>query len=322
MPPTATAVRPTATGASPRRPADPARVRAGAVGRLRARRARRRRGRGAPWDARAAPGRCGFGGGRVGRAAAGVGRARRGAAISLRPAFELQRRAQVGRARSAGCRSISSGPGATARRVSSSASGSWPQTQTGKLGRADAAAGPVGEEPLDPAGPRASGRRSRRGARRRASSSQASGSAASSESSSPLTAIRIAWKVRLAGWPRPKRAAGGIAGLDRLDQLGGRLERAAARRSRGRSSRRGAPRRSVADASAIRVSGHSLTRSRGGQLCVGIHPHVERRVVGVGEAALPGVDLHRGHPEVHVDHVGRDAFAAQARRGPRRSRRG
>ena len=43
--------------------------------------------------------------------------------------------------------------------------------------------------------------------------SQASGSASSSASSSPLTAIRIAWKVRLAGWPPPKRAAVGIPAL-------------------------------------------------------------------------------------------------------------
>ena len=42
---------------------------------------------------------------------------------------------------------------------------------------------------------------------------QASGSAASSWASSSLTAIRIAWKVRLAGWPPAKRAGAGIAAL-------------------------------------------------------------------------------------------------------------
>jgi hypothetical protein len=48
-----------------------------------------------------------------------------------------------------------------------------------------------------------------------------------------------------------------------------------------------------------------------GQLLVGIHPHVERRVVRVGEAARPGVDLHRRHTEVQVDEVGGQTFLAQ-----------
>ena len=41
----------------------------------------------------------------------------------------------------------------------------------------------------------------------------AAGSAASSAPSSSLTAIRSAWKTRFAGWPSPKRAGVGIAGL-------------------------------------------------------------------------------------------------------------
>jgi len=49
------------------------------------------------------------------------------------------------------------------------------------------------------------------------------------------------------------------------------------------------------------------------ELLVGIHPHVQRRVPRVGEAALGGVDLHRGHPEVEVDHVGPLALLAQLR---------
>ena len=40
------------------------------------------------------------------------------------------------------------------------------------------------------------------------------------------------------------------------------------------------------------------------ELLVGVHAHVQRRVVGVGEAALARVDLHRGHAEVEVDEVG------------------
>ena len=49
----------------------------------------------------------------------------------------------------------------------------------------------------------------------------------------------------------------------------------------------------------------------GGQVLLRVHPHVERRVVGVGEPALARVDLHRGHPEVEVDEVGLEALVAQ-----------
>src|SRR5439155_229770 len=42
---------------------------------------------------------------------------------------------------------------------------------------------------------------------------KAEGSAASRAPSSSLTAIRNAWKTRLAGWPSPKRAGAGIAAL-------------------------------------------------------------------------------------------------------------
>ena len=49
----------------------------------------------------------------------------------------------------------------------------------------------------------------------------------------------------------------------------------------------------------------------GGQLLVGVHAHVERRVVGVREAALARVDLHRRHAEVEVDHVGFQALLGE-----------
>ncbi len=49
----------------------------------------------------------------------------------------------------------------------------------------------------------------------------------------------------------------------------------------------------------------------GGELEVGVHPHVQRRVVGVGEAALARVDLHRGHAEVEVDQVGAHVLGGQ-----------
>ncbi len=40
-----------------------------------------------------------------------------------------------------------------------------------------------------------------------------------------------------------------------------------------------------------------------------VHAHVERGVVGVAEAALAAVELHRGDAEVHVDDVGRGVVA-------------
>ncbi len=72
---------------------------------------------------------------------------------------------------------------------------------------------------------------------------------------------------------------------------------------------------------ASRSCGHSLTTVAAERLCVGVHPHVERRVVGVGEAALPGVDLHRGHAEVEDDSVRPHALVHAGPRAPRRSRR-
>ena len=65
----------------------------------------------------------------------------------------------------------------------------------------------------------------------------------------------------------------------------------------------------------------SLTTSRGGQVGRGIHAHVERRVGGVGEAALGPVELHRGDAEVEQDRVGADAVRRRAARAPARTRR-
>ena len=88
-----------------------------------------------------------------------------------------------------------------------------PHTQIGQVGRADAAAGLLGEEALDAAVlERVEGERGDAAADLRGRS-HASGSASSSWVSSPLTAIRIAWKVRLAGWPPAKRAGAGIAAV-------------------------------------------------------------------------------------------------------------
>ena len=111
-----------------------------------------------------------------------------------------------------GLAATSSGPGATARRVSSSASGSRPQTQTGSSGGQTQPRARSARKRLTR---RSSSEWKEIAARRPPSGSmpQAVGSASSSESSSPLTAIRIAWKLRLAGWPPPKRAEAGIPAL-------------------------------------------------------------------------------------------------------------
>ena len=49
----------------------------------------------------------------------------------------------------------------------------------------------------------------------------------------------------------------------------------------------------------------------GGELLARVHAHVQRSVVGVGEAALARVDLHRGGAEVEVDRVCADSLPHQ-----------
>ena len=55
--------------------------------------------------------------------------------------------------------------------------------------------------------------------------------------------------------------------------------------------------------------------------CIGaggrVHAHVERRVVGVGEAALASVDLHRGDAEVEHHDVGLEALVGELGQGVR-----
>ena len=155
------------------------------------------------------------------------------------------------------------------------------------------------------------------------SSSHASGSAASSCASSSLTAIRIAWNVRLAGWPPAKRAGAGIAAViaSTSSNVVASVTCAAADDLGGDARRRSAPRRTRAGAREAAGASHVLTISRRSSSLVGVHAHVQRRVVGVGEAALARVDLHRGHAEVEVDQVGAQALGGQLRRGRRRSPR-
>ena len=49
----------------------------------------------------------------------------------------------------------------------------------------------------------------------------------------------------------------------------------------------------------------------GGKIRVGIHAHVERRVICVREAALRSIELERRDAQVHVDEVGAQALAGQ-----------
>ena len=50
---------------------------------------------------------------------------------------------------------------------------------------------------------------------------------------------------------------------------------------------------------------HDLGR---GHVLVGVHPHVQRSVVGVGEPAVAGVHLQRGHAEVEQHEIGPDGL--------------
>ena len=180
-----------------------------------------------------------------------------------------------------------------------------------ELGRADAAARAVGEEPLHPAVLERVEARSPPSRPPLDEQRPGGGSARSSDSSSPLTAIRIAWKVRFAGWPRPKRYAGGTAA--RIASTSSQVVSSGRRRTISAAIERAwrsSPSSRIAAAS--RVAGHSLTTSSALRRLRGVHPHVERRVVGVGEAALGGVELERGDPEVHEDDVGAHAARREA----------
>ena len=145
---------------------------------------------------------------RFGRAAGRVAGEIAGAPISPR----LRGRACAATRRCAeaerGLSAISPALGATPPRVISFASGSRPQRQTGNSGGQTQ---PRARSARNRLTRRSSSEWNEIAASRPpvASMSHACGSAASIASSSPLTAIRIAWKVRLAGLPRPKRADGG-----------------------------------------------------------------------------------------------------------------
>ena len=146
---------------------------------------------------------------------------------------------------------------------------------------------------------------------------QASGSASSSCCSSPLTAIRIAWNVRLAGWPPAKRAGAGMAAV--IASLSSKVVvsscAAAAADDLARDPVREALLAVLAQHARDPAAIPGVDDLGGRQLLVGVHAHVQRRVVRVGEPALAVVDLHRAHAEVHVDEVGADALVDQLLQG-------
>src|SRR4051794_17052455 len=175
-------------------------------------RARARRAGGAGYPARRyAGGRCTTSAVAAGRGGGGGWRAHRRSSVSgKRPVCLRAARRRADAAR--GVWAISSGEGVTPPRASSAASALRPQAHTGRSGGH-----------TQPFARSARNRFTRRSSREwneipanrpsEARSAQASGSARSSWSSSPLTAMRMAWKVRLAGWPPAKRAG---AGTERL----------------------------------------------------------------------------------------------------------
>ena len=147
-------------------------------------------------------------------------------------------------------------------------------------------------------GPRPSGRRARRTGRPGASASIASSIDAPRISSSRFTSMRIAWNVRLAGWP-PRAASGRGDGVARRSRRARRSSRSAGRRrSPWRCGRRSARRRSPSStpaSSLLGVAVDDVGRGRGRRR---VHPHVEGSVVAVAEATLATVELRRADPEV------------------------
>jgi hypothetical protein len=105
-----------------------------------------------------------------------------------------------------------------------------------------------------------------------------------------LTSIRSAWKVRLAGWPPVRRAREGLPGALSHDGCGdaGREPLLAVLAEHPGE---------LAPVVGVEDVGGRPARGR-------VHPHVQRRVLAVGEPALGDVELHRGDPEVEQDPVG------------------
>ena len=183
------------------------------------------------------------------------------------------------RRRSAGLLAISPAEGTIERRVSNAASGVRPHRAHGQVGRADAAPRARDQEALDAAilerlkadpGQHAAVAQQPPRERQRRSSC----------SSSSLTAMRSAWKERLAGCPPAKRAGAGIAETivstsSWVVSIGALL---AAAHDRAGDRARVALLAEVAQRPrqpALVPGGDYLAR---GELLVGVHAHVQRRV--------------------------------------------
>jgi hypothetical protein len=172
-------------------------------------------------------------------------------------------------------RGLSSSLGVSAvieRLVSSSASGSLPQAQTGRSGGQMAGGGPAKNQFDAAVLERMEGDRGHAAADDEPVPGHG-GSAASMASSSPLTAILNAWKV-FAGWPLAEAGRGRHARLDRVDQVGGGPS------GRRRMISRVMPPAYFSSPSCRRTclmrSGPFVDDHRCGQVCQ-IHAHVQRR---------------------------------------------
>ena len=227
----------------------------------------------------------------------------RAACVSRDPAswrydLQLSGGTQV-RGLGSGLAATSPGVGATARRVMSSASGWRPQTHTGSSGGQTQPRARAARNRLT-AGPPASGRRSRPDGRRRRAAPRGRerllqlGQLVVDGDAQRLEGARAGWPP--ANWagtgPRVLMAstscwvqANSCAGA--RGRCAGDLRRVALLAVLAQQTRQPPLVPGVDD----------LVR---GQLLRRVHPHVQRRVIGVGEPARPGVDLHRRHPEVQV----------------------
>ena len=133
----------------------------------------------------------------------------------------------------------------------------------------------------------------------------AAGIARRSTASSSLTSIRSAWKVRLAGWPPVRRAGAGISAYSsstrRAEVVNGVV---LALPDHGGGDLAREPLLAVLAEHPGQLLGRVGVEDVGGGRAGGaVHAHVERRVLGVGEAALADVELHRGDAEVEEDGV-------------------
>ncbi len=109
--------------------------------------------------------------------------------------------------------------------------------------------------------------------------------------------MRIAWNVRVAGWPPVRRVAAGMAVDHDRRQLGRRLDRAVGDDRPGDAGGEALVAVAPDDAGQLVLAvavDHVGRRPRRR----GVHPHVERSVVAEREAARGTIELRRGHAEV------------------------